>query len=97
MTPPEAPGRNAPCPCGSGKKYKQCCLAKDEAAERAARAKEQPAQPAAKDKAEEKPAKGAPKPQHPHQPQRATQQPWKRSAGGGHPVQRTIPRKSGGK
>ncbi|MBQ9832361.1 MAG: SEC-C domain-containing protein, partial [Clostridia bacterium] len=18
-------GRNAPCPCGSGKKYKQCC------------------------------------------------------------------------
>jgi tetratricopeptide (TPR) repeat protein len=21
-------GRNAPCPCGSGKKYKQCCLAK---------------------------------------------------------------------
>jgi hypothetical protein len=25
-------GRNEPCPCGSGKKYKQCCLAKDEAA-----------------------------------------------------------------
>jgi hypothetical protein len=21
-----APSRNAPCPCGSGKKYKQCCL-----------------------------------------------------------------------
>ncbi len=21
-------GRNAPCPCGSGKKYKNCCLAK---------------------------------------------------------------------
>lgn len=21
------PGRNAPCPCGSGKKYKRCCLA----------------------------------------------------------------------
>jgi len=21
-------GRNAPCPCGSGKKYKQCCLSK---------------------------------------------------------------------
>ena len=19
-------GRNAPCPCGSGKKYKNCCL-----------------------------------------------------------------------
>ena len=25
-------GRNEPCPCGSGKKYKQCCLAKDEVA-----------------------------------------------------------------
>ena len=27
------PGRNDPCPCGSGNKYKKCCLAKDEAAE----------------------------------------------------------------
>jgi len=27
-------GRNDPCPCGSGKKYKKCCLAKDEAARR---------------------------------------------------------------
>jgi hypothetical protein len=25
-------GRNQPCPCGSGKKYKQCCLAADDAA-----------------------------------------------------------------
>jgi len=24
-------GRNQPCPCGSGKKYKNCCLSKDEA------------------------------------------------------------------
>ena len=23
-------GRNAPCPCGSGAKYKKCCLTKDE-------------------------------------------------------------------
>lgn len=30
-------GRNQPCPCGSGKKYKQCCLANDEAAEIAVR------------------------------------------------------------
>lgn len=22
-------GRNDPCPCGSGKKYKNCCLRKD--------------------------------------------------------------------
>ena len=28
------PGRNDRCPCGSGKKYKACCLTKDEAAER---------------------------------------------------------------
>ncbi|HZE60679.1 MAG TPA: SEC-C metal-binding domain-containing protein [Burkholderiales bacterium] len=27
------PGRNNPCPCGSGKKYKRCCLDKDVAAE----------------------------------------------------------------
>ncbi len=25
-----SPGRNAPCPCGSGKKYKKCCLLRDE-------------------------------------------------------------------
>jgi predicted Zn-dependent protease len=29
------PGRNDPCRCGSGKKYKRCCLATDEEAERA--------------------------------------------------------------
>lgn len=29
-------GRNHPCPCGSGKKYKQCCLDADEAARIAA-------------------------------------------------------------
>ena len=26
-------GRNDPCPCGSGKKYKKCCLTNDAAAE----------------------------------------------------------------
>lgn len=31
-------GRNDPCPCGSGKKYKQCCLRKEEEAEREAMA-----------------------------------------------------------
>ena len=29
-------GRNDPCPCGSGKKYKHCCLRNDEAAASAA-------------------------------------------------------------
>ena len=32
-------GRNEPCPCGSGKKYKKCCLGKNQAAS--------PAQPTA--------------------------------------------------
>jgi len=30
-------GRNQPCPCGSGRKYKQCCWSADEAAALAAR------------------------------------------------------------
>ena len=25
-------GRNGPCPCGSGKKYKKCCLPREESA-----------------------------------------------------------------
>ena len=29
-------GRNDPCPCASGKKYKHCCLEKDRAAEHSA-------------------------------------------------------------
>ena len=29
------PGRNDPCHCGSGKKYKNCCLKKDQEADRA--------------------------------------------------------------
>ena len=39
-------GRNDPCPCGSGKKYKQCCLARDEAAATATRAAQAAAVPA---------------------------------------------------
>ena len=30
------PGRNDPCPCGSGKKYKQCCALKENGANNAA-------------------------------------------------------------
>ena len=33
-----AVGRNDPCPCGSGKKYKQCCLGKAPPAARRKRA-----------------------------------------------------------
>lgn len=39
------PGRNDPCPCGSGKKYKRCCLDGDEAAGRAALAAAPPPHP----------------------------------------------------
>lgn len=35
------PGRNDPCPCGSGNKYKKCCLTKEEAVERERIAEEQ--------------------------------------------------------
>src|SRR5260370_42138980 len=28
------PGSNDPCPCGSGNKYKKCCLAKEQAVAR---------------------------------------------------------------
>lgn len=36
-------GRNDSCPCGSGQKYKKCCLAKDTAAEAATLASSAPA------------------------------------------------------
>ena len=39
--------RNDPCPCGSGKKYKKCCLKKDRAAARQ-KAKKAPSPPPAK-------------------------------------------------
>ena len=39
-------GRNDPCHCNSGKKYKKCCMASDEAADRAARPLQQTAAPA---------------------------------------------------
>jgi uncharacterized protein YecA (UPF0149 family) len=29
LTNPGRPGRNEACPCGSGKKYKKCCLLKE--------------------------------------------------------------------
>jgi tetratricopeptide (TPR) repeat protein len=35
------PGRNDPCPCGSGKKYKKCCLMREEAADNERLAAEQ--------------------------------------------------------
>ena len=37
--PKKLPGRNEPCHCGSGKKYKQCHLDQDETSAREVRAK----------------------------------------------------------
>jgi hypothetical protein len=82
------PGRNEPCYCGSGRKYKQCCLEKDDkkaAKARAQAAAEAPAQ-AAEDTTK---TTRATKPQ--------TDQPWKTgsSTRGFVPRPRT-PRKVGG-
>ena len=77
MTEGNRPGRNEPCSCGSGKKYKQCCLAKDEAAERARRAeaeKSAPLEAPAEGDAEAAQVKGAPRAKG--------AQPWKRASGG---------------
>ena len=83
------PGRNEPCRCGSGKKYKQCCLVKDEEADRAARAQQaseaQPSVPAEDDAS----PRATP-------PPRATEQPWKRAAQPARGARRiTSPRKAG--
>ena len=98
-------GRNEKCPCGSGRKYKQCCLGKDEEKARKARAKQaekaakeaEKAQKAAEksgEKEEAAPAIEAPAPPR-HKPQ--THQPWKKSATNTHAYQRmTTPRKVGG-
>ncbi len=83
---PHHPGRNAPCPCGSGRKYKHCCLEKDEAKAReaSAAATETPSASAG----------AAP----PRPPKHQTHQPWKRSAANTHGFHPRVstPRKVGG-
>jgi hypothetical protein len=83
------PGRNEPCHCGSGRKYKQCCLEKDDqqaSAARAAAAVQTAAHPA--EPAESAPAR-PPKPQ--------THQPWKAATARGFvPRAMRSPRKVGG-
>src|ERR1043165_8653197 len=63
------PGRNQPCHCGSGRKYKHCCLEKDDAQAAAARAK------ASAEAAAQTSEATAPAPRRPAKHQ--TQQPWK--------------------
>ncbi len=87
--PPHRPGRNEPCHCGSGKKYKHCCLVKDEEADRALRAEHASAAPAAAEPADEASPHQAPPPRPP-------QQPWKRVSRNAVPGRRiTTPRKAG--
>ena len=89
---PEAkpvPGRNDACHCGSGRKYKQCCLEKDEAARREKRASgEEPAPSGG--------AASADAPQPGPTSKKQTQQPWKgpRNTKGFQKL--TTPRRSGG-
>ncbi|MGE3178943.1 MAG: SEC-C metal-binding domain-containing protein [Vicinamibacterales bacterium] len=83
------PGRNDACHCGSGKKYKHCCLAKDDAEARAARAAAQAETPAAAaEPAAPAPGKRPPKPQ--------TQQPWRATTSRGFAPRSRMPRKAGG-
>jgi hypothetical protein len=85
----ERPGRNEPCHCGSGKKYKHCCLAKDEEAERAALAEHANAAPPADPAEAEAPARTTPRP-------RPTSQPWRRTDQNARFARRiTTPRKVG--
>jgi len=83
------PGRNEPCHCGSGRKYKQCCLEKDEAARRKARGSD-----ATADASSAAPAAEPAKPGPPPRPQ--TQQPWKGPKNTKGFQKLTIPRRSGG-
>jgi hypothetical protein len=85
------PGRNEPCHCGSGKKYKQCCLAKDEAAAAKARADAAAANadtaPAAAEASSAAPTAA---------PKHKTHQPWKAATSRGFVPRSTAPRKMGG-
>jgi hypothetical protein len=84
-------GRNDPCPCGSGRKYKQCCLAKDEAAAAIARAKaaEEVAAPAPE--AEPVATTASTRAPKPH-----TDQPWRATTTRGFVPRSRTPHKVGG-
>jgi hypothetical protein len=83
------PGRNEPCHCGSGRKYKHCCLEKDEKEAAAARART-----AAEAPAESTEASSTAKPKRPLKPQ--TEQPWKATNRRGFVPRSRTPRKVGG-
>jgi hypothetical protein len=82
------PGRNEPCHCGSGRKYKHCCLAKDDTKASEARAK------AAAEVPTQLPEAVAATPTRPPKPQ--THQPWKGTTARGFIPRTRTPRKVGG-
>jgi hypothetical protein len=83
------PGRNEPCRCGSGRKYKHCCLEKDDAKAAAARAKAAAEVPVPQvEAASSGPKKAAAKP--------PTAQPWKTTTTRGFVPRSRTPRKVGG-
>jgi hypothetical protein len=84
------PGRNEPCHCGSGRKYKQCCLLKDESAAAEARAAATAA--AGPVSADTSAAAAA----APAAPKHKTHQPWKAATSRGFVPRSTAPRKMGG-
>jgi hypothetical protein len=90
------PGRNEACHCGSGKKYKNCHLEKDERAARDARAKAAESAPAAE--ATEAVATSAGSAgAAPPRPKAHGAQPWKRGTANTRGFQRTSgTRKVGG-
>jgi hypothetical protein len=95
------PGRNEPCHCGSGRKYKQCCLPKDEAKAAKVRAKaakeaEAAAAAAAAEPSEETEAAEAAEVKSTRPPKHETQQPWKASTSRGFVSRSRTPRKVGG-
>src|SRR5215813_3162768 len=85
---PTTLGRNDPCHCGSGRKYKHCCLDKDEKEAAAARAN-------AAAEATAPSANASPAPP-PRKPKHQTHQPWKAATSRGFVPRTRSPRKVGG-
>lgn len=89
------PGRNEPCYCGSGRKYKQCCLAKDDAEAAAARAAAKASEEVAAT-AEASSAEPTTRAAPPRAPKHQTHQPWKATTSKGFAPKNRMPRKAGG-
>jgi hypothetical protein len=89
------PGRNEPCRCGSGRKYKHCCLEKDDAKAAAARARAASADAVQTPPVDEASTANA----APRAPKPKTDQPWKVGGSGstrGFIPRSRTPRKVGG-